>query len=150
MPVAAAAPGSPLSHCRPTRPLSLLPLASLPKHTARSPAPGPPRARPQPSPAPTPPALSRPEPRARSSAPAPARPTARCPCRQDAATRCRAQPDAPSRQHPPSAALGTPPALGARPCVTPGFKEQSRVHLIHAPKKTTYIITECIEINVTI
>jgi hypothetical protein len=23
------------------------------------------------------------------------------------------------------------------------------VHLIHAPKKTTYIITECIEINVT-
>jgi hypothetical protein len=23
-------------------------------------------------------------------------------------------------------------------------------HLIHAPKKTTYIITECIEINVTI
>jgi hypothetical protein len=34
--------------------------------------------------------------------------------------------------------------------VTPGFKEQSRVHLIHAPKKTTYIITECIEINVII
>jgi hypothetical protein len=33
---------------------------------------------------------------------------------------------------------------------TPDFKEQSRVHLIHAPKKTTYIITECIEINVTI
>jgi hypothetical protein len=32
--------------------------------------------------------------------------------------------------------------------VTPGFKEQSQVHLIHAPKKTTYIITECIEINV--
>jgi hypothetical protein len=32
----------------------------------------------------------------------------------------------------------------------PGFKEQSRVHLIHAPKKTTYIIIECIEINVTI
>jgi hypothetical protein len=25
--------------------------------------------------------------------------------------------------------------------VTPGFKGQSRVHLIHAPKKTTYIIT---------
>jgi hypothetical protein len=25
--------------------------------------------------------------------------------------------------------------------VTPGFKEQSRVHLIHAPKKTAYIIT---------
>jgi hypothetical protein len=24
------------------------------------------------------------------------------------------------------------------------------VHLIHAPKKTTYIITECIEINVII
>jgi hypothetical protein len=35
-------------------------------------------------------------------------------------------------------------------CVTPGFKKQSRVHLIHAPKKTTYIITECIEINFTI
>jgi hypothetical protein len=35
-------------------------------------------------------------------------------------------------------------------CNTPGFKGQSRVHLIHAPKKTTYIITECIEINVTI
>jgi hypothetical protein len=34
--------------------------------------------------------------------------------------------------------------------VTPGSKGQSRVHLIHAPKKTTYIITECIEINVTI
>jgi hypothetical protein len=34
--------------------------------------------------------------------------------------------------------------------VTPGFKEQSQVHLIHAPKETTYIITECIEINVTI
>jgi hypothetical protein len=32
----------------------------------------------------------------------------------------------------------------------PGFKEQSRVHLIHAPKKTTYIIIERIEINVTI
>jgi hypothetical protein len=28
--------------------------------------------------------------------------------------------------------------------VTLGFKGQSRVHLIHAPKKTTYIITECI------
>jgi hypothetical protein len=41
-----------------------------------------------------------------------------------------------------------PSAKGS--CVTPGFKEQSRVHLIHAPKKTTYIITECIEINVTI
>jgi hypothetical protein len=34
--------------------------------------------------------------------------------------------------------------------VTPGFKGQSRVHLIHASKKTTFIITECIEINVTI
>jgi hypothetical protein len=34
--------------------------------------------------------------------------------------------------------------------VTPGFKEQSQVHLIHAPKKITYIITESIEINVTI
>jgi hypothetical protein len=34
--------------------------------------------------------------------------------------------------------------------VTSGFKGQSRVHLIHAPKKTTYIITECIGINVTI
>jgi hypothetical protein len=32
----------------------------------------------------------------------------------------------------------------------PGFKGQSRVHLIHAPKNTTYIITECIEINVII
>jgi hypothetical protein len=41
-------------------------------------------------------------------------------------------------------AMGTPDS----PVVTPGFKEQSRVHLIHAPKKTTYIITECIEINV--
>jgi hypothetical protein len=27
--------------------------------------------------------------------------------------------------------------------VSPGFKGQSRVHLIHAPKKTTYIIIEC-------
>jgi hypothetical protein len=34
--------------------------------------------------------------------------------------------------------------------VTPGFKGQRRVHFIHAPKKTTYIITKCIEINVTI
>jgi hypothetical protein len=34
--------------------------------------------------------------------------------------------------------------------VTPGFKGQSQVHLIYAPKKTTHIITECIEINVTI
>jgi hypothetical protein len=32
----------------------------------------------------------------------------------------------------------------------PGFKGQSRVHLIHAANKTTYVITECIEINVTI
>ena len=32
----------------------------------------------------------------------------------------------------------------------PGLKEQSRVHLIYATKKTTHIITECIEINVTI
>jgi hypothetical protein len=31
----------------------------------------------------------------------------------------------------------------------PGFKEQSRVHLIHAPKKITYKIIECIKINVT-
>jgi hypothetical protein len=36
------------------------------------------------------------------------------------------------------------------PSVTPGFKEQSRMHLIYASKKTTHIITECIEINVTI
>jgi hypothetical protein len=35
-------------------------------------------------------------------------------------------------------------------CNTPGFKGQSRVHLIHAPKKTRYIITEYMEINVTI
>jgi hypothetical protein len=34
--------------------------------------------------------------------------------------------------------------------VTPRFKGQSRVHLIHAPKKTTLIKTECIEINVTL
>jgi hypothetical protein len=32
--------------------------------------------------------------------------------------------------------------------VTPGFKEQSRVHLIYVPEKTTHIITKCIEINV--
>jgi hypothetical protein len=32
--------------------------------------------------------------------------------------------------------------------VTSGFKQQSRVHLIYAPEKTTHIITECIEINV--
>jgi hypothetical protein len=30
----------------------------------------------------------------------------------------------------------------------PGFKEQSWVHLIYAPEKTTDIITECIETNV--
>jgi hypothetical protein len=30
----------------------------------------------------------------------------------------------------------------------PSFKEQSRVHLIYAPEKTTHIIIECIEINV--
>jgi hypothetical protein len=35
-----------------------------------------------------------------------------------------------------------------RKSVTPGFKEQSRVHLIYTPGKTTHIITECIEINV--
>jgi hypothetical protein len=29
-----------------------------------------------------------------------------------------------------------------------GFKEQTRVHLIYAPEKTTHIITECIEINI--
>jgi hypothetical protein len=34
--------------------------------------------------------------------------------------------------------------------VTPGFKGQTRVHLIYALKKTTHIITEYIEINVTI
>jgi hypothetical protein len=34
--------------------------------------------------------------------------------------------------------------------VTPGFKGQIRVHLIHAPKMKTYIITECKEINVTV
>jgi hypothetical protein len=52
---------------------------------------------------------------------------------------------------------GSPRARGGRErggregvVVTPEFKGQSRVHLIHAPKKTTYIITECIEINVTI
>jgi hypothetical protein len=30
--------------------------------------------------------------------------------------------------------------------VTPGFKEQSRVHLLYAPEKTTHKITDCIEI----
>jgi hypothetical protein len=38
----------------------------------------------------------------------------------------------------------------AYPVVTLGFKGQSRVHLIYAPKKTTHIIIKCIEINVTI
>jgi hypothetical protein len=38
--------------------------------------------------------------------------------------------------------------LEEKDLVTPGFKEQSRVHLIYAPDKTTHIITECIEINV--
>jgi hypothetical protein len=48
--------------------------------------------------------------------------------------------------------LGYPISMifALRSCITPGFKGQRRVHLIHAPKKTTYIITECIEINVTI
>jgi hypothetical protein len=32
----------------------------------------------------------------------------------------------------------------------PGLKGQIWVNLIYTPKKTTYIITECIEINVTI
>jgi hypothetical protein len=64
--------------------------------------------------------------------------------------------------HTPSSLLRAPPVPHAHPSphfaqlrplsrsahVTPGFKEQSQVHLIHAPKKTTYIITECIEINV--
>jgi hypothetical protein len=40
--------------------------------------------------------------------------------------------------------------LGSGVDVTPGFKEQSQMHFIHASKKTTHIITECIEINVTI
>jgi hypothetical protein len=40
--------------------------------------------------------------------------------------------------------------LCTTPLSHPGFKEQSWVHLIHAPQKTTYIITECIEINVTL
>ena len=34
--------------------------------------------------------------------------------------------------------------------VTTKFKGQRQVHLIYAPKKTTHIITECIEINITI
>jgi hypothetical protein len=41
-------------------------------------------------------------------------------------------------------------SLRGLPFLTPGFKEQSRVHLIYAPEKTTHIITECIEINVII
>jgi hypothetical protein len=36
---------------------------------------------------------------------------------------------------------------GAYILVTPGFKEQSWVHLINAPEETTHIITECIETN---
>jgi hypothetical protein len=47
-------------------------------------------------------------------------------------------------------ALGLDWGRERSPFVTPGFKGQSRVHLIYAPKKTTHIITECIEINVTI
>jgi hypothetical protein len=60
----------------------------------------------------------------------------------------------PKRQSPH--AVDCPHTLGRREnsmkqyVVTPGFKEQSRVHFIHAPKKTTYIITKCIEINVII
>jgi hypothetical protein len=60
----------------------------------------------------------------------------------------------PSRSRQPGAgggvgsSAGSGWASGVR--VTPSFMEQSRVHLIHAPKKTTHIITECIEINVTI
>ena len=46
--------------------------------------------------------------------------------------------------------IKTPMGTNGHLDVTPGFKEQSRVHLIHAPKKTTYIIIECIEINVTV
>jgi hypothetical protein len=42
----------------------------------------------------------------------------------------------------------TDEAVPGKRYVTPGFKEQSRVHLIYAPEKTTHIITECIEINV--
>jgi hypothetical protein len=44
----------------------------------------------------------------------------------------------------------TPPEAKAEVGVTPGFKEQSLVHLIRVLKKITYVITECIEINVTI
>jgi hypothetical protein len=62
----------------------------------------------------------------------------------------------------PAATMPLPavPAAAARPpsppratetaVSHPDFKGQSRVHLIYAPKKTTHIITECIEINVTI
>jgi hypothetical protein len=42
------------------------------------------------------------------------------------------------------------PISNTQGVVTPGFKGQSRVYLIHALKKITYIIAECIEINVTI
>jgi hypothetical protein len=37
---------------------------------------------------------------------------------------------------------------GLAHCHTRALMEQSRVHLIYAPEKTTHIITECIEINV--
>jgi hypothetical protein len=62
-------------------------------------------------------------------------------------------------QNPAITVTGSPRARGGRErggregvgvVVTPGFKGQSRVYRIHAPKKTTYIITEFIEINVTI
>jgi hypothetical protein len=46
--------------------------------------------------------------------------------------------------------LNVDPNVRLRKHVTPGFKGQSWVHLIYAPKKTTHIITKCIEINVTI
>jgi hypothetical protein len=39
---------------------------------------------------------------------------------------------------------------GRRKVSHPGFKGQSRVHLIYTPKKTRHRITEYIEINVTI
>jgi hypothetical protein len=37
--------------------------------------------------------------------------------------------------------------VGSNPTnvVTPGFKEQNWAHLIHAQKKTPYIITECVQ-----
>jgi hypothetical protein len=40
------------------------------------------------------------------------------------------------------------PLCAEHESVTLGFKEQSQVHLIYAPEKTTHIIIECIEINV--